>query len=199
MSVLTSSRGVPPELPPPIRARLREPTQVEIPLTGISGRTPANAWLEQDRWDPIEAVAMWHWLGYTSGRRDDQEPRTTPASSRPRTYAICSGCRRSGPSSGLSRHVGYRSVDHLLGAPPAHPRLVASVTFNIPASRPGRGARGVLFDHFEHRRPRRAVPRAPGGSRTPNLLIRSQMLCPLSYRRWSRHRTEGRGPPCRSI
>jgi hypothetical protein len=24
---------------------------------------------------------------------------------------------------------------------------------------------------------------APGGSRTPNLLIRSQMLCPLSYRR----------------
>ena len=26
---------------------------------------------------------------------------------------------------------------------------------------------------------------APGGSRTPNLLIRSQMLYPLSYRRWS--------------
>ena len=29
---------------------------------------------------------------------------------------------------------------------------------------------------------------APGGTRTPNLLIRSQTLCPLSYGRWSRER-----------
>jgi hypothetical protein len=36
---------------------------------------------------------------------------------------------------------------------------------------------------------------APVGIRTPNLLIRSQMLYPLSYRRPSRGLHENSGPP----
>jgi hypothetical protein len=33
---------------------------------------------------------------------------------------------------------------------------------------------------------------APGGTRTPNLLIRSQMLYPLSYGRWAEGRARDR-------
>ena len=41
---------------------------------------------------------------------------------------------------------------------------------------------------------------ALGGTRTPNLLIRSQMLYPLSYERWtSRQSTATQDPPRSSL
>jgi hypothetical protein len=42
------------------------------------------------------------------------------------------------------------------------------------------------------------LPGALGGTRTPNLLIRSQMLYPLSYERTTQQYTAVRGPTVRA-
>ena len=66
-------------------------------------------------------------------------------------------------------------------------RLLSTVAVIEPLTNAGQGS--VLAE--DARKPRStgdmtwAFASAPEGIRTPNLLIRSQMLYPLSYRRWN--------------
>ena len=61
-------------------------------------------------------------------------------------------------------------------------------------SPPGKDVDGPVRDRFASRPFCVSAASAPGGSRTPNLLIRSQMLYPLSYRRPMEKHT-GRAQP----
>ena len=68
-------------------------------------------------------------------------------------------------------------------------------------NQPAQGSGGAVGRRTETQNRRSAgwlpavVSCAPVGIRTPNLLIRSQMLYPLSYRRPSRGLHENSGPP----
>jgi hypothetical protein len=106
---------------------------------------------------------------------------TTTAAVRPtgsQTVGYCTS-----PSTRSLWHLGPALIQPL----PGSPRLLHRGRRGL-AQRRSETTRAPTFSH-PHARGVRQVARsvspasAPGGSRTPNLLIRSQMLYPLSYRR----------------
>jgi transposase len=90
------------------------------------------------------------------------------------------------------RHAGAHA--HRRSSPPHRERGRGAAARAHDRSEPHLPADGRKVERCPGTRvndvPRHHI-RAPGGIRTPNLLIRSQMLYPLSYRRGKRHSTSG--------